>query len=106
MRNTPWLGLRFYRASMFCSRLRTPIKQNTRDEGPTPYFAVDLEPPYGIDDTLTVLNQATTKLQQELVLCIIFIGLYENTFDTIFNESLQGSFELSVRCGVFELKKI
>ena len=27
MSNTPWLGLRFYRASMFCSRLRTLVME-------------------------------------------------------------------------------
>ena len=32
------------------------IEQKTRDEGPTPYFAVDFEPSFGIDATLTCLR--------------------------------------------------
>ena len=32
------------------------IEQKTRDEGPTPYFAVDFEPSHGIDATFTCLR--------------------------------------------------
>lgn len=32
------------------------IQQKTRDEGPTPYFAVDFEPSFGIDATFTCLR--------------------------------------------------
>jgi hypothetical protein len=32
------------------------IEQKNRDEGPTPYFAVDFEPSFGIDATFTCLR--------------------------------------------------
>jgi hypothetical protein len=32
------------------------IERKTRDEGPTPYFAVDFEPSFGIDATFTCLR--------------------------------------------------
>jgi hypothetical protein len=32
------------------------IEQKTRDEGPTPYFAVDFEPSFGTDATFTCLR--------------------------------------------------
>ena len=52
------------------------IEQKTRDEGPTPYFAVDFEPSFGIGATFTCLRieiveavpcDAEGSITQELV---------------------------------------
>jgi hypothetical protein len=37
------------------------IEQKTRDEGPTPFFAVDFEPSFGIDATFTCLRIAIAE---------------------------------------------
>src|ERR1019366_4286914 len=53
-----------------------------------------------------IINQAAPKLEQDLVLSVIFVRRDENALDPIVDQALQGAFELAVRIRVFELKQV